>query len=92
MVTVINDNRVNNREKYLPLAKAFAQESAAVEKGCLGMEVFTDLEQEDRVVFISRWETKEDFLVTVGGAVFNKHIPAMAPYYVSGKDSFLEIT
>ena len=44
----------------------------------------------DRVVYISRWETKEDFQATVGGAVFNKHIPAMAPYYVSGTDSFLE--
>ena len=90
MITVINDNRVSDREKYLPLAKAFAEESAAVEKDCLGMEVYADLEQEDRVVYISRWETKEDFQATVGGAVFNKHIPVMAPYYVSGTDSFLE--
>ena len=42
MITVINDNRVSDREKYLPLAKAFAEESAAVEKGCLGMEVYAD--------------------------------------------------
>ena len=59
MVTVINDNRVNNREKYLPLAKAFAQESAAVEKGCLGMEVYADLGTEEEHRFVPLLELGE---------------------------------
>ena len=90
MVTVITDNRVNNREAYLPLAKAFAEETAASEKGCFSMEVLIDQDQEDRVVFISAWEKREDFLASVGGAIFSKHIPGMGQYYVSGTDSFLD--
>jgi len=90
MVTVITDNRVRNRVEYLPLAKAFAEETAASEKGCCSMEVLVDRDQEDRVVFLSTWEKREDFLASVGGEIFSKHIPGMGPYYVSGTDSFLD--
>lgn len=91
MITVITDNRVKEREKYLPLAKAFIQD-ALQEKGCRGMEVFQDMESADRVVFISRWDAKADFEAHVQGNAFQKHIPGMAPYYVSGTDTFLEST
>lgn len=90
MVTVITDNRVSNRAAYLPLAKAFAEDTIKEEKGCLGMEVLVDQDVEDRVVFLSRWEKREDFLASVGGTVFNRHIPGMGPYYISGTDSFFE--
>lgn len=89
MITVITDNRVTNRDDYLPLAKAFAEDGAK-DKGCHGMQVFVDPEQADRVVFISQWDSKEDFLAHVQGPSFVKHIPGMGPYYVSGTDSFLE--
>lgn len=89
MILVITDNRVKEREKYLPIAKAFA-EDAKHDKGCHGMEIYVDEEKEDRVVFLSRWDRKEDFLAHTQGAAFQKHIPGMAPYYVSGTDTFLE--
>lgn len=91
MVLVITDNRVNDREAYLPLAKAFAAD-AANDRGCHGMEVCVDPEIKDRVVFLSRWETKADFEAHVQGKSFAKHIPGMGPYYISGTDTFLEIT
>ena len=89
MVTVITDNRVKDREAYLPLAKAFAAD-AAHDRGCHSMKVLLDPEQADRVVFISEWDKKEDFLAHVQGPSFAKHIPGMGPYYVSGTDTFLE--
>lgn len=90
MTTVITDNTVKERETYLPLAKAFAADATQNDKGCHGMEVLVDPEKEDRVVFISKWDSKEDFLAHVQGATFAKHIPGMGPYYVSGTDTFLE--
>ena len=89
MITVITDNRVKDREAYLPLAKAFAGDGAR-DKGCHGMQVFADPDQTDRVVFISRWDSREDFLAHVQGPSFSKHIPGMGPYYLSGTDTFLE--
>ena len=54
------------------------------------MEVLVDPEKADRIVFISKWDSKEDFLAHVQGSTFAKHIPGMGPYYVSGTDTFLE--
>ena len=90
MIIVITDNRVKDREAYLPLAKAFAEDGSH-DKGCHGMQVFTDPEQADRVVFLSRWDSREDFLAHVQGTSFAKHIPGMGPYYISGTDTFLEV-
>lgn len=89
MTIVITDNRVKDVAAYLPLAKAFV-EDAKHEKGCHGMTVCTDPEQEGRVVFLSRWDSREDFLAHVQGAAFAKHIPGMGPYYLSGTDTFLD--
>lgn len=91
MILVITDNKVKNREDYLPLAKAFVQD-VLHEKGCQSMEVLKDMEESDRVVFLSRWDSKADFEAHVQGDTFRKHIPGMAPYYVSGTDTFLQKT
>lgn len=90
MTLVITDNRVKDREEYLPLAKAFAEDGRK-EKGCHEMTVCADPEVKDRVVFISKWDSKEDFLAHVQGPAFAKHIPGMGSYYVSGTDTFLEL-
>lgn len=89
MTIVITDNRVTDVEAYLPLAKAFAAD-AEHDRGCHGMKVCTDPEQKDRVVFVSEWDSKEDFLAHVQGGTFAKHVPGLGPYYVSGTDTFLE--
>ncbi len=89
MITVVTDNRVKEREAYLPLAKAFAKD-VLLEKGCQSMEVLRDTEAEDRVVYLSRWDSKADFEAHIQGKAFEKHIPKMAPYYISGTDTFLE--
>lgn len=90
MTLVITDNRVKDRDAYLPLAKAFAEDGSK-DKGCHEMNVYADLEAADRVVFVSKWDSKEDFLAHVQGDSFAKHIPGMGKYYVSGKDTFLEL-
>lgn len=91
MVIVINDNRVTDVEAYLPLAKAFAEESVQKDKGCRSMEVTIDPQTEGRVVFVSHFDTAEDFKASVGGATFSKHIPAMSRYFLSAKDTILEV-
>ena len=90
MVLVITDNRVKDRDAYLPLAKAFAADGAN-DKGCHEMNVYVDPGVENRVVFVSKWDAKEDVLAHMQGESFAKHIPGMAPYYESGKDTFLEL-
>lgn len=90
MTLVITDNKVKDREAYLSLATAFAEDGAR-DKGCYEMQVYADPEVNDRVVFVSKWESKEDFLAHVQGPAFAKHIPGMGPYYISGVDTFLEL-
>ena len=90
MTTVITDNTVKERETYLPLAKAFAADAAQNDKGCHEMEVLVDPEREDHIIFISKWDSKDDFLAHVQGPTFAKHIPGMGKYYISGTDTFLE--
>lgn len=89
MTLVITDNIVKDKEAYLPLAKAFAEDGRN-DKGCHEMHVYDNPETTDHVVFVSKWDSKEAFLASVGGPAFSKHIPGMAPYYVSGTDTFLE--
>ena len=76
MVLVIPDNQVRERDTYLPLAKAFV-EDARNDKGCHDMLVYSDPDDEGRVVFVSHWDSREDFLAHVQGAAFAKHIPGM---------------
>ncbi len=89
MIAVITENKVRNREAYLPLAKAFAAD-AANDRGCLGMEVYIKPGEPDKVVFLSRWESKKDFQAHVEGPSFSRHIPGMGAYYIAGTDTFLE--
>ena len=90
MTLVITDNKVKHRDAYLPLAKAFAEDGSK-DRGCYEMNVYADPEVLDRVVFLSKWNSKEDFLAHVQGSSFAKHIPGMEPYYVSGTDTLLEL-
>jgi quinol monooxygenase YgiN len=90
MILVITDNKVKNREAYLSLAKAFVEDTLN-DKGCREMQLCIDAEQTERVVFVSKWEEKEDFMAHVQGETFAKHIVGMSPYYVTGTDTFLEI-
>ncbi len=90
MILVITKNTVKDRAAYLPLAKAFAAD-ASHDKGCGMMDVCVDPETKDEVVFVSKWEAKEDFQAHIQGEAFRKHIPGMGPYYVAGTDTILEI-
>jgi quinol monooxygenase YgiN len=91
MVIVMNDDRISDVEAYLPLARAFVEDSLQHEKGCLAMEVTTDPKTPGRVVYFSKWESEEDFRATVGGAIFNKHIPQMGKFFLGSEDSIFYI-
>ena len=74
MVLVITKNTVKDRDAYLPLAKAFTSD-ASHDRGCLMMDVCVDPATVDEVVFVSKWEAKEDFQAHVQGESFQKHMP-----------------
>lgn len=91
MIVVMNDDRVKDVEAYVPVAKAFAADAVANDKGCISMEVLVDPEIPGRVVYLSHFETKEDFDAHAMGPTFQKHLPNMAPYFISAKDTFFEV-
>jgi quinol monooxygenase YgiN len=91
VVLVINDDRVSDVEAYLPLARAFAEDSEKNEKGCRSMRVCMDPETEGRVVYVSAWDSEEDFKASVGGEIFSRHISAMGRYFLQAEDTILQI-
>lgn len=91
MVVVINDDRVTDVEAYLPHAKAFAQDAMEHDKGLLSMEVLTDPAVPGRVLYLSHFETEEDFRAHAAGATFQKHLPDLAPYFISAQDTILTV-
>lgn len=91
MIAVINDDRVTDVEAYLPLAKAFAADAVKNDKGCLSMEVLTDPLTPGRVLYLSHFETKEDFENHAKGATFAKHVEKLGKYFISASDTILEV-
>jgi len=91
MVVVINDDRITDVEAYLPLAKAFAADAVANDKGCRSMEVLTDPAVPGRVVYISHFDSEEDFKNHAAGETFKKHVVGMAKYFVSASDTILNV-
>ncbi len=91
MVVVMNDDRVNDVEAYLPHAKAFAKDALEHERGLISMEILVDAEVPGRVVYLSHFETKEDFINHTKGETFKKHLPELAPYFISAADTILTV-
>lgn len=91
MIVVMNDDRVSNVEEYLPLAKAFAADAVANDKGCISMEVLVDPAVPGRVVYLSHFETREDFEAHAQGPTFQKHVGKMGQYFISAQDTILEV-
>jgi quinol monooxygenase YgiN len=91
MVVVINDDRVSDVEAYLPVAKAFAADSAANEEGCISMEVLVDQKVEGRVLYLSHFESEEAFLKSTQGAIFHKWLPELGKYFISAEDHVFEV-
>lgn len=89
MTLVVTENIVKDRKIYLQLAKLFVEDTK-YDKGCHGMDVYIDLQREYCVVFVSKWDSKKDFLSHIQGNTFAKHISGMSDYYISGIDTFLE--
>ena len=90
MIMAITRNKVNDFEAYLPLALAFAEDIKSI-PGCLSITTTIPEDGDNEIMFVSTWTDKDAWQAHIGGDVFNKHIPGMAPYYVSGVDSFYEI-
>lgn len=90
MIIAITRNKVTDRAAYMPLAMAFAEDIKTI-PGCNNIRMVLPEDSEDEVMFISNWDSKEAWQAHVGGDVFNKHIPGMGPYYVSGVDTFYEV-
>ncbi len=91
MVVVINDDRVKDVEAYLPYAKAFAADAVANDKGCISMEVLVDPKVPGRVLYLSHFETEEDFRAHAMGETFQKHLPQLGKYFISAEDTILTV-
>lgn len=91
MIVVINDDRVSNVEEYLPLAKEFAADAVANDKGCISMEVLVDPTVPGRILYLSHFESKEDFQAHAQGPTFQKHVGKLGKYFISAKDTILEV-
>ena len=91
MIVVINDDRVTDVEAYLPAAKAFAADAVANDKGCISMEVLTDPAVPGRVLYLSHFESEEDFKAHAAGETFKKHLPALGKYFISAQDTILKV-
>ncbi len=91
MVVVINDDMVTDVEAYVPLAKAFAADAVKNDKGCISMEVVVDPATPGRVLYISHFETEEDFKRNAMGETFQKHVGELGKYFVSAKDSIFTV-
>lgn len=91
MKLFITKNKVNDTNKYLELAQAFADDVASNDKGCHWMLVEKDKEQANQVNYYSLWDSKEDFDAHVSGASFQKHIPQLSPYYLGNEESMFDV-
>lgn len=90
MVLVLIDNKINSMSKYLPLARTFC-ETGSKDRGCIEMNVYTDLYRPNHAVFVTKWETKEDFLAQKESAAFKEYIPKMKLYLEGGENTILEL-
>lgn len=91
MVVVINDDMVSDVEAYVPYAKAFAADAVANDNGCISMEVLVDEDTPGRVLYLSHFETEEDFKNHSQGSTFQKHLPNLGKYFISAKDTILKV-
>jgi len=92
MVVVMNDDRVRDVEAYLPVAKAFAADAVKNDKGCISMEVLVDPKIPGRVVYLSHFESEEDFRAHAQGATFQKHLPELSRYFLSAEDTIFQVS
>lgn len=90
MVLVLIDNKINSMSEYLQLARAFC-EAGSKDRGCIEMNVYTDPDRPNRAVFVTKWETKEDFLAQTESPAFKEYIPKMEPYLECGDNTILEL-
>ena len=74
MVLVITDNRVKDRDAYLPLAKAFAADGAN-DKGCHEMNVYVDPGSGEPRRIRIEMGCKRRFSCTCAGRVLCKTYP-----------------
>ena len=91
MVVVINEDMVTNVEEYLPLAKAFAEDAVKNDKGCISMEVLVDESTPGKVLYLSHFESEEDFQNHAQGETFKRHVGGLGKYFISAKDHILKL-
>ena len=91
MVVIINEDMVTNVEEYLPLAKAFAEDAVKHDKGCISMEVLVDENTPGKVLYLSHFESEEDFKNHAQGETFKKHVGGLGKYFISAKDHIFKV-
>ena len=55
------------------------------------MEVLVDESTPGRVLYLSHFETEEDFKNHSQGPTFQKHLPNLGKYFISAKDTILKV-
>lgn len=92
MIVQIVDNeiKVEKKSEYLLAAAAFAKDSELNDAGCLGAEVFTDVEREDHVYIVQKWESLEAMEKAVADGAFGRHVASLSAAFVTNSTQLLK--
>lgn len=70
-------------QQYIEAARAFAQDTKTV-KGCIDAYIMQDAQNEDIIVNVELWKSKED-KDQDDGSVFLKHKPNLRPFFLGNE-------
>lgn len=90
-VLVMIINIINNylkegcKEKYLEVAKRFAQDMLENEKGCTSFEIYEDEQAKDNVIMVIKWESEEDLKNHNASTMFPKYKPEFRPLFIKNE-------
>lgn len=90
MILQIVDNyiRKDMKDEYLKAAIAFANDSEKNDKGCLGVDVYCQADDDSHVFIISKWKNKDDMN---NSSTFLKHKANLKPAFISNTTTILNL-
>ncbi len=93
MIVQIVDNeiKVEKKSEYLLAAGDFARDSERNDPGCLGAAVYTDVDRENHVYIVQKWESREAMEAAVADGAFGRHVDRLSGAFVTNSTRLLEL-
>lgn len=83
---IVKEDGIND---YIETSKKFAEDTSNI-KGCLGSEVYKEVNTSNCVVNIERWENKEVF-EAYDGSIFLKYKEELKKNFINNTTTILEL-